>query len=252
MQLTDLTSPVLARLAPDVPIVFPVAAIEQHGAHLPVCTDSLLLGEIVARAAPSLGERVVLAPLLWLGNSHHHLDFPGTVSASPRTYLDVLADLLDGFVAHGFRRLAFINGHGGNDVPCKQAVFEARQRHRTRPGLLFATATYWSLGARPEEHGVGLVQREMGHACEWETSMMLRAAPHLVGPWTELEPVPLGTGFAPGSRGWVMADRSRPGHIGCPHAATSAKGEALLALFAADVAAWLGRIASWDGRSWDG
>jgi creatinine amidohydrolase len=252
MQLTDLSSPALARLAPDVPIVLPVAAIEQHGGHLPVCTDSLLLGEIVARVAPRLGDRVVFAPLLWLGNSHHHADFPGTMSAAPRTYLDLLADLVDGFVAHGFRRLAFINGHGGNDVPCKQAIFEARQRHRTTPDLLLLSATYWSLGARPGEHDATLVQREMGHACEWETSMMLRAAPQLVGPWADLEPVPLGTGFAPGARGWVMADRSRPGHIGSPHAATATKGEALFGLFAADVAAWLERVAAWDGHSWDG
>jgi creatinine amidohydrolase len=81
MQLADLSSPALARLSRDTPIVFPVAALEQHGQHLPLFTDSLLCGEIVRRADAVLGDRVVFAPLLWLGNSDHHLDFAGTLSA---------------------------------------------------------------------------------------------------------------------------------------------------------------------------
>ena len=115
-----------------MPVVVPIAAVEQHGRHLPVFTDSMLLGEVVRRAAERLGDRVVWAPLLWLGNSHHHLDFAGTLSAAPRTYLDLLGDLIDNLVAHGFRRIVLLNGHGGNIVPASQAVFEARQRYRER------------------------------------------------------------------------------------------------------------------------
>ena len=71
----------------------------------------------------------------------------------------------------------------------------------------------------------------MGHACEWETSMMLRLAPHLVvGDLTKVPEVPFGKAFAPGYRAWVMPDRSEPGHIGTPSAATAEKGEALFAL----------------------
>ena len=83
--------------------------------------------------------------MLWLGNSHHHLDFASTLSAAPRTYLDLLGDLIDNFVAHGFRRIVLLNGHGGNIVPASQAVFEARQRYRGRDNLLLG-ATYWLLG----------------------------------------------------------------------------------------------------------
>src|SRR5881392_1781028 len=137
MQLTDLTSPAVAALSKDTPVVFPVAALEQHGKHLPLFTDSMLLGEVVRRAAERLGDRVLFAPLQWLGNSDHHLDFPGTLSAAPRVYLDLLNGLLDNFVAHGFKRLVIVNGHGGNDVPGKQVVFEARQRYRQRDDLLF-------------------------------------------------------------------------------------------------------------------
>ena len=102
MQLTDLTSPAVAALSKDTPIVFPVAALEQHGQHMPLFTDSLLLGEVIRRVAGEYQDRVVFAPLLWLGNSDHHLDFAGTLSAPPRTYLDTLAGLYENFIAHGF------------------------------------------------------------------------------------------------------------------------------------------------------
>jgi len=91
----------------------PIAAVEQHGRHLPIFTDSMLLEEVVRTVAQRLGDRIVWAPLLWLGNSHHYLDFAGTLSAAPRTYLDLLGDLIDNFVAHGFRRIVLLNGHGG-------------------------------------------------------------------------------------------------------------------------------------------
>src|SRR3954465_7676961 len=122
--------PAVAGTSKDVPVVVPIAALEQHGRHLPVFTDSMLLGEVVRRAAERLGDRVLWTPLFWLGNSHHHLEFAGTLSATPRTYLDTLGDLMENLIAHGFRRLVLINGHGGNIVPMHQAVFEVRQRHR--------------------------------------------------------------------------------------------------------------------------
>src|SRR6188474_253923 len=148
MELTELSWPAVNALSKDTPVVFPIAALEQHGHHLPVFTDSFLLGEIIRRAKESVGDKVLFAPLQWLGNSDHHLDFAGTLSAPPRAYLDVLNGLAENFLHHGFRRLIFINGHGGNDVPGKQAVFELRQRHRQRTDLLLLFATYWSLGAR--------------------------------------------------------------------------------------------------------
>src|SRR5436190_13639147 len=142
MDLTDLSWPAVAALSKDTPVVFPIAALEQHGHHLPVFTDSLLLGEILRRAKEPLAGRVLFAPLMWLGNSDHHLDFAGTLSAPPRTYLELLNASIDNFVMHGFRRLVFINGHGGNHVPGQQAVFEAPQRYRVRNDLVLLFANY--------------------------------------------------------------------------------------------------------------
>jgi creatinine amidohydrolase len=244
--------PAVAAAAKDTPVVVPIAAVEQHGRHLPVFTDSLLLGEVTRRAEESLGDRAIWTPLLWLGNSHHHMDFPGTLSATPRTYLDVLGDLIDNVVTHGFRRIVLLNGHGGNIVPGQQAVFEARQRYRDRDDLLLLSATYWLLGSKPNQLEPSLVQTDMGHACEWETSMILRLAPHLVGELAALEPVSQTPSFAPASRGWITRERTEPGHIGDPRSATAEKGEFLFRTFAGDVVSFLERVIAWDGRSWEG
>ena len=252
MDLTELSWPAVAALSKDTPVVFPIAALEQHGHHLPLFTDSFLLGEIIRRAREPLADRVLFAPLTWLGNSDHHLDFAGTLSAAPRVYLDLLIGLADNFVQHGFRRLVFVNGHGGNDVPGRQAVFELRQRHRQRNDLLFLLATYWSLGSKPWESNASLHQRAMGHACEWETSMMLRLVPHLVGDYRAATEVDPGTPFTPANRGWITRERSTPGHIGSPKLATAEKGEHLFTVFAADVVALLERVVRWDGKSWNG
>ena len=252
MQLADLKWTDVAALDRDTPVVLPVAALEQHGRHMPVFTDSLLTQELVRRVEPRFASRVLFAPLTWLGNSHHHMDFPGTLSAEPRVYLDLLNGLMENFLAHGFRRLLFINGHGGNDVPGRQAVFEARQKHRDRKDLLLLFVTYWNLGAEPWTRDPAIQQRVMGHACEWETSMVLRIAPHLVGDLALTAAVPFGNAFEPATRGWIMPDRSEPGHVGDPRGATAEKGEVLFECFSEKLAAFLERVVAWDGRSWEG
>lgn len=252
MLLTDLPWPAIEKLPKHTPVVIPVAAVEQHGHHLPVATDSMLLAEIVRRVEANLSQDILVAPLMWLGNSHHHLDFPGTLSADPRTYLDLLLGLMDNLLTHGFQRLYVLNGHGGNDVPGKQALFEVRQNNRQRDDLLLLFSTYWSLGGCPSDRAADLVQREMGHACEWETSMILRIAPHLVGDYRATQTVEPGNPFLPATRGWITQERSQPGHIGSPQLATAEKGEALLATFSSDVQAMLERMLAWDGKSWEG
>lgn len=250
MQLTDLTWNTVDGLSRDIPIVIPVAALEQHGHHMPVFTDSMLLGEVMRRADERIGDRVLFAPLQWLGNSDHHIDFPGTVSSPPRLYLDLIRALAENFLRHGFKRIVFINGHGGNEIPGRQAVFELRQDHRERKDLLLLFATYWDFGS-PTTCRDDLVQTTMGHACEWETSMILRIAPHLVQPHTEVPTVPAGYGFGKAYRGWTTKDRTVPGHIGTPAAATPEKGEALLETFSSGICGFLEQVIHWDGVSWD-
>jgi creatinine amidohydrolase len=252
MQLLEMRWPDVAALSKDTPVVIPVAALEQHGRHMPVFTDSLLLGEVIRRASEKLADKVLFTPLQWLGNSHHHLEFSGTMSASPRVYLDLLRDMADNFVMHGFRRIVFVNGHGGNSVPGQQAVFELRQKYRERSDLLFLFSTYWLLGGKPHEVNPEIKQKRVGHACELETSMMLRIRPDLVRDLDKTAPVEFGNPFEPAARGWITKDRTEVGHIGDPRFATAEKGETIFSVFSADVVSLLNRVLAWNGSSWDG
>jgi creatinine amidohydrolase len=252
MLLSELTWPDVAGLSKDTPVLIPIAALEQHGHHLPVYTDSMLLGEIVRRTEAAMHDQILVTPLMWLGNSHHHMDFPGTMSAPPRVYLDLLVGLLDNMIFHGFKRLFLINGHGGNDVPGKQAVFEVRQKYRDRKDLLLLFSTYWGLGDEAVTGTDQFTQHEMGHACEWETSMILRIAPQLVKDYKNAPVVKHGNPFLPATRGWITKDRTVPGHIGSPHLASSEKGETLFATFSDGVQKMLQRVIQWDGQSWEG
>ena len=250
MQLAEMTWPAVAALSKDVPVVIPTAALEQHGHHLPVFTDSMLVGEITRRAEEALSDRVLLAPVMWLGNSQHHLDFAGTMSAAPRTYIDLVGDMVENFLTHGFRRIVIVNGHGGNNVPGQQALFEVRQRHRRRDDLLLLFSAYWALGSQPHTADKSIEQDAMGHACEWETSMILALAPHLVGDYQQAEMVEPRGAFDPVARAWTTKDRSTVGHIGNPRVASAEKGQTLLRLFTADVVHLLERVIEWDGSRW--
>ena len=252
MLFSDLTWPVIERISKDTPVILPIASVEQHGHHLPLYTDSLLLGEIVSRLETAITDDVLVTPLMWLGNSDHHLEFPGTLSCPPRVYLDLLSGLLDNLITHGFRRLLLLNGHGGNDVPGRQTTYEARQRYRHRSDLLLLFSSYWNLGSEPWQQMPELKQHEMAHAGEWETSMMLRMAPHLVGEYQQTAAVEPGNSFRPAARAWITKDRSEHGHIGWPHLASAEKGEMLLTAFTRDVHQLVERMKQWDGSSWEG
>ena len=250
MKLAELKWPDVEALSKDTPIVIPIAAHEQHGRHMPLHTDSLLLGEIVRRAEERLGGEALFAPLQWLGNSHHHMDFPGTLSAEPRVYLDLLNGLLENFLHLGFKRLVLLNGHGGNMVPGAQAVFEVRQRHRYCKDLLLLSATYWDQ-AKIAEARDDFSQDSMGHAGELETSMMMVIRPELVGDYAAAAKVTMGEAFDTATRGWTTKDRSGPGHIGMPAAASAEKGETLFRIFSDGVVKLITEMRDWDGQSWD-
>jgi len=251
MELCEMPWPQVAALPRATPIVLPVAALEQHGHHMPVFTDSLLLGEVIRRVKEVMAPRVLFAPLQWLGNSHHHLDFPGTMSASPRVYMDLLIDMVENFLFHGFQRVLIINGHGGNIIPAQQALFELRQKVRDRSDLLLLSATYWTLGGDPNKTDPQIEQTQMGHACEWETSMMLRIRPELVGDLKQVADIPFGKAFSPAHRAWITKDRTAVGHIGDPRSASAEKGESLFRVFTTDVVNILERMLTWDGKEWD-
>jgi len=250
MLLADMTWLQVKALKKTTPVIVPIAAMEQHGSHLPLFTDSYLLGEVVRRIEHSNSGGVLILPLQWLGNSHHHRDFSGTISAEPRMYLDLVSGLINNLIADGFQRILVLNGHGGNEVPGQQALFELRQQHRTRTDLLLLFTSYWKLRVGNLDQALGFLQHEMGHACEWETSMMLTLAADIVGDYQAVEPVDPEGCFPSVYRPWVTQDRSELGHIGYPHAASREKGEQLFSEFHRGVIELLQQIQNWNGTTW--
>ena len=173
MKLVDLSWPEIETLAPATVAVLPIAATEQHGPHLAVSADAAIVTAIAGRAETQLAKEIVLCPTLTVGSSHHHIAFPGTLSISPETYVQVLVDLIESLLNGGFRRIVLLNGHGGNAVPAKQAltVLSHRYDDTLQPNIAFAS--YWELAGSAFAGAPPLQSPALSHACEYETSMML-------------------------------------------------------------------------------
>ncbi len=160
----------------------PLGAVEQHGPHLPVALDQLVVGH-VARLAAERAEAtkevpVLVTPVVAFGSSHHHLPYGGTLSVRSSTLAALLADLLGSAAAWGVRRVVLLNGHGGNEDIARQAARDAALVH---PGK-FAAAAYWTLAERElTEAASRFGMRPIpGHAGGFETSLMLALDPQLV------------------------------------------------------------------------
>lgn len=173
--LAELTRDQVADLAPRSVLVLPIGAVEQHGPHLPLITDTLIVGTVAERAVSALGDRVptVLAPAMPFGHSEHHL-FACAASLKPATLTAVLTDLIDSLHTSGFARFFVINGHGGND----ETVRSVSKSIVNRLPIAVATANYWQLGepgATPKDDA-----DVPGHAGWWEASLVLATRPELV------------------------------------------------------------------------
>lgn len=159
-------------------VILPVGSVEQHGGHLPLGTDTMLAHSLALAAAERLGRRAVVLPPPWYGFSAHHMRFAGTVTLRAETMLALVEDIVASVVAHGFRRLIVVNGHGGNGGVID--VLASTLGHRYYGRARIACLTYFQLAhtviaeLRESRHG------GMGHACEFETSMMQHIRPDLV------------------------------------------------------------------------
>ena len=99
----------------DAIVIIPVASIEQHGDHLPVNTDENTCREIAQRAARAIDEfPVLVVPSIWAGLSAMHITYPGTITLKFNTFVALLTEIAESVYAHGFRKILFLNGHGGN------------------------------------------------------------------------------------------------------------------------------------------
>lgn len=154
-------------------IIQPTGAVEQHGPHLPLDVDIFNSSQIALRAAAKArAERigsVFVAPPIWWGTSPHHLAYPGTISLRMETMSDLLIDIAASFAAHGFYRVLWLNGHGGNQGVLTATALRASEE----VGITPAVVSYWML-IRDALREIGeSANGGMGHACEMETSIQL-------------------------------------------------------------------------------
>ncbi len=244
--LAEMTREQIRRIAPTAIAVLPTAAIEQHGPHAPILTDTLLCGTVTQRAAELASKQtpVVVAPVFCYGNSHHHMPFGGTLSLSSPIYIQAVTEVLLGLVNCGFRKLAVVNGHGGNTD--SNAVVGLDFVHRLDQKVTIATGAYWDI-ARPAIVAKGLMRGDLipGHAGRFETSLVLALRPDLIDPTVLAqtpEVVPQGALFGAlsgatvqGNGGWAAT----PGYTDNPALATAEEGEAMLAVIVERVAEFL-------------
>lgn len=191
--LTELTWREVRRTGELGIALLPIGSQEQHAAHLPMGTDTLLVEAVIDRAAVHLAAEPTVSPLVRLpalpyGHSPHHL-FAAAVSLSAQTLGAVLDDVLDSLVTSGYRRIMVVNGHGGNDEIMRLAV----KRFALRAEVTVAACSYWNITSGEEDGGRPDVTP--GHAGWFETSLMLAAHPELVrtpvAARTPVEPPPL-------------------------------------------------------------
>ena len=178
MKFHELTAPQLAAVDRDQTVVLlPIAAVEQHGPHLPVGTDTIICGAVAEAVEAANPESVLLLPVNWLGASAHHLRFGGTMTAELDTYIATLCEMARQPLAQGHKRILFLNGHGGNVDPMRVALRELQLEF---PETLLSGASYWAIAAEVIAEGLEGKDKAVGHACEFETSMIQHLRPELV------------------------------------------------------------------------
>ncbi len=174
----DLTTRDFIGLDPEQTVaILPVAAIEQHGPHLPLSTEAVINEGIVNRTLAVLSEppTVLVMPALIVGESLEHLDYPGTLSVSTETLLAFWMDVGHSVARTGLRKLVVFNSHGGQ-IPLVDIL---AVRLRWELDMLVVRANYFAFGTPTDlfetselEHGI--------HGGEVESSLMLYLRPDLV------------------------------------------------------------------------
>jgi creatinine amidohydrolase len=210
-------------------LVLPTAAVEQHGHHLPLATDTLINNLLLGRALERVPRELPIyaLPPVCYGKSNEHIGFPGTLSVSAQTFCSILHDVGASIAAAGFKKLTIYNTHGGNTSLVDVMARDLRAEFGLRTFSLFGSAGV-------SFDGVSLQERTYGfHAGEIETAYLLHGAPELVhkDEYTKNyiarvdEPELLRPEGSPANFAWLTRDIAPSGVMGDPSAATAENGE---------------------------
>ena len=247
----DLTTEDFKDLDPERTVaLMPIAATEQHGPHLPVSTDADIAEGLIDAALRRLGDgvEVLVMPMLAVGLSPEHGDFPGTLTLEPETLLAVICEIGAGVEAAGLGKLALFNSHGGQS----RLLDLAAQRLRRDCEILAVAINGYRLWQAEELFPEAEVRHGI-HAGAVETSIMLHLEPNLVqrelmaahgSLSAEMEKdfnrlAPFGrVGF-----GWQAQDLNESGACGDATLASAKAGRTLVNQAGAALAELLGEIA---------
>lgn len=215
--------------------VLPVAAVEQHGPHLPLGTDAIIADAMVAAVIERLPEaaQVTFLPTLRVGCSGEHASFPGTLDLGGDLGAQTLLALGRGLGASGFRRLVIVSAHGGNTPAMETAALALRRAC----GMLVATCGWMRFGVPagllPEAEVASGI-----HGGAVETSLMLHLRPDLVRVEAVAAFASLQTVLEEEGRrlrahgrfgfGWLAEDLNPAGVVGDASLATAAIGAAVI------------------------
>jgi len=219
----------------NVVMIQPIGAIEQHGPHLPLAVDAAIGMAVLGKALAQLPSSIpaYALPCLYYGKSNEHWHFPGTVTLSAQTLMATLTEVGESVYRAGFRKLVWMNSHGG-----QPQVLEivARDLHQRYPDFVVLPLFTWRV---PNIAGDLLTTKERAlgiHAGDAETSLLLSILPDQVQMEKAVAEYPHALpddsllsmeGNLPFA--WVTRDVSESGVIGDPLTATKEKGDRILA-----------------------
>lgn len=228
-------------------LILPTAAIEQHGPHLPLATDTLINNLLLGHALNKLPADmpVYALPPVHYGKSNEHIGFPGTLSVSSSTFMAVLRDVGSSLAKAGFRKLVLYNTHGGNTSLVDVMARDLRAEFGLRTFVLHGSAGTSFEGLSPQERAYGF------HAGEVETSFLLASVPEIVDTSAYTanyiadvsKPAMLLPENAPATFAWLTRDIASSGVLGDPRPSTAEKGARWIEQASARVAAALQEIA---------
>jgi creatinine amidohydrolase len=162
-------------------VLLPFGTIEDHGPHLPLNTDNVIVEAFCLEAARRAPGEMLVMPLVAYGLDEHHMDFPGTVSVDMQTLLAYVSDVAISAVRHGFTHLLVVNGHGSNaplaDLAARRVVLETGM-------ICGAMSPNAAIDPTLAEPALSQMRRSgpggVAHAGEYETALMLHLRPDLV------------------------------------------------------------------------